>query len=238
MKAVVLTLSGFALALSGPVALAQDGGARQTAKLKFTTKRPDAPSGLRLRIDYVNPNDPAAKPLAVRTVTETLARGAAWDTSVPETCTASDPELMLLGAAACPLGSRVGEALITFDTGLPDPGRSIVSPTGFFNNTGEFIFLSRALATDTPRVVTRSPREGRRTVTQVPFLPGSPPDGAAVDTVRGDELVITRRVDGKRHSYITTPPRCPKRGFWVNRIAFTYDDGVSQTVRTRNRCRR
>ncbi len=40
---------------------------------------------------------------------------------------------------------------------------------------------------------------------------------------------------GKR--YITTPSDCPADGRWMNTIRFTYADGVSQKVKTPNRCR-
>jgi hypothetical protein len=229
--------AGAATLVAVPGAAAQDSGSRQTAKLKFTSKHPGAPTGLTFKVDYVNPADPAAKPPAVAQVVEKLARGARFDTTVPEACTASDPELMLLGPSACPPGSQVAEGVITLDTGLPQPGRFITSPAEFFNNFGEFIFLNQVLATESPRVVSRARVRRRSYVSNAPFLPGTPPDGAAVDTVKVDGFAVTRDFDGHVRSYVTTPPRCPERGYWLNRATFTYFDGVSQTVRTRSRCR-
>jgi hypothetical protein len=239
MRKTIMALVGAlaTAAILAPAALAGEEGQRQTGKLKFTTKQPGAPSGLILEVDYVNPDDPDAKPPAVRRVVEVLARGARFDTAAPGRCTASDPELMLLGGAACPGESRVGDGRITLDTGFPQPGRFIASPVDFFNNTDEFIFLNRALATETPRVVTRARVTRRRTISEAPLLPGTPPDGAAVDTVFVKLFAVTSEVGGEARSYITTPPRCPPRRFWVNRVRFAYDDGVTQRIRSRSRCR-
>ena len=107
----------------------------------------------------------------------------------------------------------------------------------FFNNANELIFLNQPGPLDSPRVVVRAALGERRAVSEAPFLPGTPPDGAAIDTVSARFQAVTRTIGGERHSYVTTPPRCPKRGYWVNRAAFTYFDGVSQTVRSRSRCK-
>jgi hypothetical protein len=233
--AVLATLG--ALVALPAAAAAQDTGSRQAAKVKFTTKKPGAPSGLVFKVDYVNPSDPAAKPPAVRRVVERLARGARFDTSAPEPCAATDPELMLLGTAACPAGSAVGTGHLTLDTGVPGPGRLVEVGIDFFNNAGELIFLNQPGPLDSPRVVVRSVVNERQVISEAPFLPGTPPDGAAIDTVSARFQAVTRNIGGERHSYVTTPPRCPERGYWVNRATFTYFDGVSQTVRSRSRCR-
>ncbi|MGH2954054.1 MAG: hypothetical protein ACRDK9_08550 [Solirubrobacterales bacterium] len=235
---IALIATALVAATLSPTAAGQDEGSRQTAKLKFTRKAPGKPSGLIFKVDYVNPDDPAAKPPAVSQVVETLAPGARFDTSAPELCAASDPELMLLGTAACPPGSRVADGVITLDTGFPQPGRFITSPADFLNNTDEQIFLNHALATETPRVVTRARVTERERIVAAPFLPGTPPDGAATDTVLVRDFVSKREVGGELGSYITTPPNCPKRGYWMNESRFTYFDGVTQTVETRSPCRR
>src|SRR5204862_7227389 len=123
------------------LALGAGQGSRQTAKLKFTRHAAGKPTALRGHIDYVNPDDPSAKPPAVREVDITLARGARYDTSVPDLCTASDAELMLLGAAACPDRSVVGHALVTVDTGVPGPARIVTADVDFLNNTGQMIYV-------------------------------------------------------------------------------------------------
>lgn len=87
-------------------------GSRQTASIDFTSKRPAASSGLAIDIDYVNPDDPEAKPPAVREIFIRLAKGARVDTSVPPLCEAGDQELIAQGESACAAESKVGEGFL------------------------------------------------------------------------------------------------------------------------------
>ena len=226
-----ILVAAVALTATAP-APAQDA-TRQTATLELTKKRPGVPSGLELSIDYVNTADPSAKPPAVREVVERIARGARIDTAAPGLCTASDLELMAVGAAACPADSVVGSGLIVIDTGLPEPGRFLTSDVTFLNNTGELIFLTSTRPVGA-RLVVRASQDERQAVSEAPFLPGSPPDGAAIDTVSAS----FPRLVTDRGSYVTTPPRCPRKRVWRNRVRFTYADGVTQSVTTKQRCRR
>lgn len=222
------------LALGAAVVSAADPGAsRQSAKLIFGKKMPGVGTGLFLDIDYVNPDDPDAKPPAVRRVVETLAPGARVDTSVPDVCSASDPELMALGEAACPPGSKVGEGIVTVDSGLPSPARFFTVDVDFFNNTDQLIYLNTIRGTGA-RVVVRAQVSSNQIVTDLMMLPGTPPDGAAIDTVHVRFPRLVR--DGR--AYVTTPPTCPPRRRWANKVTFTYADGVEQTVNSRSPCRR
>lgn len=228
MAAVVLAALAGALL---PTAAAAQSGSRQTAELSFQETEPGVPTAAALKIDYVNPDDPSAKPPAVRRVVEQFAEGTRIDTSVPELCGATDPQLMLQGAEACPAGSRVGTGTVTVDTGLPEPGRFIVADAVFLNNTDELILVSTDRATGA-NVVTRAAVEGDRIVTELAALPGTPPDGGAIDVVdfRMDEVV-----DAKGRGYVTTPPSCPAGG-WLNSISFTYADGVTQSTSNGSGC--
>ena len=225
-------------ALAG-IAVAQDS-VRQTSSYMLTQERPNRPTGERFAFDYVNPDDSQAKPPAVAEVVTVLPRGARYDTSVPGSCTASDAELTAQGAAACPLDSAIGGGVITVDTGVPGPGRIVTADTEFFNNAedpdGEFIYLNTVRGTGA-RTVVRADVTRRRTITTSPMLPGTPPDGGAIDTVDVDVAKVVRTVDGRRRGYITTPRRC-RRGRWIAAVRFTYGDGVTQRAGTRNPCRR
>ena len=220
-----------ALVPTSVAAAGQPPDSRQSARAKFTTALPHHATGLRLKIDYVNPEDESAKPPAVRRVETILARGSRIDTSVPELCEASDAQLMAQGESACPDGSQVGDGVLTIDSGFPGPGRFVTADVLFLNNTDELIFLSTVRGTGA-RVVTRASVGQRSTTSEAPMLPGTPPDGGAIDTVR----VRLRSIEKAGDAYITTPKNCPEGGRWVNRIRFTYADDVSQAVRSRNGC--
>ncbi len=210
-------------------------GDRQDAPYEFTTTKAGAPSGQNLTIDYKNPDDPDGKPPAVRRVVTSLAPGARIDTKALTQCEASDAELMAVGAAACPAKSKLTDGEIIADSGVPGPMRFIASDVTFFNNDHELIYLV-ALRDGGARLVVRGTIRRRSVVTESPFLPGTPPDGTAIDTVEANDPKIVNIVDGERRSYVTTPPRCPADGSWTNRVKFTYDDGETQTEPTQVEC--
>jgi hypothetical protein len=226
------------LALAAPLALA-GGGSRQSADFELTSKQPSASTGEHFVVDYVNPDDPAAKPPAVQKVVTVLPRRARYDTRVPGSCTASDAELMLSGADACPASSAVGGGVVTVDTGLPGPARFVTADVEFLNNAtdpdGEFIYLNTVRGSGA-RTVIRADLERRHRITVAGMLPGTPPDGGAIDTVDVTVDKVRGVVDGKRRNYITAPRRCPDRGFWLTRVRFSYGDGVTQVVRDRSPC--
>lgn len=234
-RMLVLLLFAFGLSMSLVPAASAQTGSRQSAVMTFDERRPGVPTGLELRIDYVNPADPSAKPPAVRTVIEEVAEGARIDTSVPERCRASDPELILMGAAVCPVGSRVGTGTITIDTGFPEPGRFVDADVVFLNNTGELIFVSTVRGTGA-RVISRSAIEGRRIINSAPPLPGTPPDGGAIDVAHARLEAISRNVGGVLRGYVTTPQLCPSGGSWTNAFSFTYADGITQTAQNPSPC--
>jgi hypothetical protein len=213
-----------------PAAAAAD--VRQTASLRFTTPVSGAASGTVLDIDYRDPSD-GGKPPVVRRVVTKLAKGARYDTSVPDACEASDAELMLQGSDACPEASQVGTGSLTLDTGFSGAARYADADVAFYNRADELIFVNTIR--DTPaRTILRAPIKNRTTTSDVPTLPGTPPDGAAIKRVHFVDDVVVR--DGR--SYITTPSRCPKSRVWTNRVTLTYADGVTQAVKATSPCKR
>jgi hypothetical protein len=227
-----------ALALSPGSALAD--APRQSASLTFTTTTPGAPTGSVLSIDWTNPNDPNAKPYAVKTLIVQFAAGSALDTTVPEQCKASDAQLEALGAAACPPGSEVARGTIVTDSGGdagPFPRFINVAATNF-NNQGELIGVGDAtnapLVPGVTRTVTHSKLTGNSFSTDFPaFQTGSPPDGYnALKSLRISASAIER--DGR--AYGRTPPTCPAGGSWTNKLTFIYQDGVTQTVLPTSPC--
>jgi len=211
--------------------------AYQDAVVLFDERQPNHSSGTTVDIDYRNPLDPAAKPPAVRRVVLVAARGARWDTSVPARCRASDTELVARGEAACPAASRVGRGTLTVDSGLAGALRLIKARVTFFNNTGQLIYLTTVEGLGI-RTVIRASVRGRRIVTDVPMLPGSPPDGGAVDAVHTRDPRVTVRRGRRQRAYFTTPARCPRTRHWTNSITFTYADGTTQRTTSRTPCRR
>jgi hypothetical protein len=219
-----------------PPALGQTAP-RQTATLVFDQQRPAQSTGVSLAIDYVNPDDPAAKPPAVQKVVMELAPGTAIDDSVPALCQATDQELVAKGPEACPAESKVGGGEIDIDTGIAGPARILRNNVTTLNNRAQLILLLESQTSPPRRLVVRAAVQGATITSEVPPTPGGPPDGfSAVKRVR---LRLEPRVTGDQANlkhYVTTPTACPTRGAWSNKLTFTYRDGLSDTVVSSSPC--
>ena len=229
-----ITATVLAVAALATQASAISEPARQSYSDVFTTTAPNAATGRNYTIEWFNPEEPDGKPHAFSHLRVELAEGARFDTTAIPQCKASDAELMAGGEAACPAESRVASDTTLVDSGAQGPARYYNFDFAFFNNEDELILLSTVRETGT-RVVLRG-EIGTNTIdVEVPVpLPGTPPDGGAAKLQKGEWLPLS---SGGRN-YITTPPTCPKSGFWVNRVTYTYRDGVTQTAESKSRCER
>jgi hypothetical protein len=215
---------------------AQSETPRQTYSERFTTDEPGAVTGRAYAIDWVNPNDPDSKPTSFSHLHVELAEGARFDTSAIPQCRASDAELIAAGASACPRDSLVANDDTLLDTGFPEPGRYLTSDLVFFNNRDELVILA-TIRENGARAVLRAQVRENTIDLDVPTLPGTPPDGAAAKRQRGTFYARSTRRDGRQRNYLTTPPTCPSSGYWVNKVTYTYRDGVKQTAQSRSPCR-
>jgi len=222
-----LTVGAVYLLSAAPAAA---GGDRQVATAEFSRMAPGVSTGLEIEIDYMNPGDAEGKPPAVREIVLKLARPSRIDTGALPACEADNATLQASGAAACP-DSQLGGGEVVLDTGFPEPLRFLTNDLTLLNATGEVIFLFQE-QTSGARLASRAIIDGDTITSTAPLLPGTPPDGAAVDTV--SETFEHAATTG----YLITPGRCPGRGYWRNRLRFTYDDGTVQRVLTPSPCRR
>jgi hypothetical protein len=216
-----------ALAFAGVAGAAE--GPRQTYTEVFTTDVPGASTGRTYAIDYLNPQSPGAKPHAFSHLRIELAEGARFNTDAVPHCNATDAQIVAQGPSACPPESRVGSDETVVDTGVEGPNRYFTTDFSFFNDDRELILVADTREYGA-RIVIRA-QIGERTLDiENPPIPGTPPDGGAAKSQRGRFEV--------RPGYITTPPTCPPSGYWVNRLFWTYRDGVEQTAESRSPCRR
>ena len=203
----------------------------------FSSRVPGTGSARHASTDIVNPDDPSAKPPAVRRIFVELAPGSRMDTTAVTQCKASDPQLVAQGTAACPAASLLGQGEVDVDTGFPDPNRYLHNDFFFINAPDQLILLARNRSTGA-NVPVRGKVEGNTLDVSLPPLPGTPPDGGA-DTFEiinmGDASSVR---DGRRVHYLTTPPSCPPTGVWTNRVTDTFADGVTQSFTTTTPCER
>jgi hypothetical protein len=216
--------------------------ARFTYEAAFTAKRPAKAAGFSQAIDYVNPEDPGAKPPAIVRVHVVLPKGSRIDPSVPGVCTATDLELIVDGRDACPPESRVGEGTLSADTGAPGESgmfpRTIETEVSFFNGERDLVFLAESTNTPAPLRIPAHFEVGERSFTStVPPLPGAPPPDPflAIDKVTNSLHYVAAEAGA---GYITTPSRCGRKRRWRFTAEVTYRDGVVQKQTAAMRCRR
>jgi hypothetical protein len=229
---------GVALLAVVSVAAAPGGGTpvpRQTGKgVTFSTTRAGTVTGVDFQVHWQNPDQPkTGKPHSVSKVVLHYAPGTVIDTSVPERCTASDPEITAQGADACPPGSKLGGGTLETDNGSSDQTRYVHNTVQVFSNQNDLIFL---LETTNPptRLVAHTTISGSTTTTNVPPTPGFPPPDPS-NALKDETLHFPPYVrNGK--PYTKTPPTCPSVGYWTNTLVMTYQDGVTEKLASRSPC--
>ena len=241
MRVVVLTqlLVGAVFALAGPAAAEPVSGPHQTIDNQFTTTQPNAPTGSTYVGRYHAAGDPEGDPPYMRAMTFYPPPGTRYDTSVPERCTASDLELQARGTAACPAGSHIGSGTVESKFMGMD-GSEATLRVDVFNNTGEMIMLvsSPGLTSVARGKFQPDGSIEYRSPTCFPATAGCPVDNALQLGSNVSMPPYVRTVDGVTKSYLTTPPTCPKSGYWESPIGFWWADGTSEIVVTSQACTR
>jgi hypothetical protein len=211
-------------------------GPHETVDMATTTSQPHASAGLRYAARYHAANDPSGDPPALRHLLIELPAGTRIDTSVPGRCSASDLEIMLVGESACPPSARVGSGQVTVE----QVGTGVSTyDTVLYNADHDVLELVESGG----RVVgiAHTYQHGTTLDGPVPtcITGGNPPDGCPFDELRllANQLQIQPLSVGGRN-YGTTPPTCPRSGFWTIRVTLSYADGSVDTVTPETPCSR
>jgi hypothetical protein len=198
----------------------------------FSETRPGMPSDADLHILYKDPehpDDPDGKSPALTKVTIAAPRGTVFDGSAVPTCEASNPELMLIGKAACPPQSNVGGGFgsVVFEVGPPEPQTADVTLFNYGDGIVELLeFVQGGI-----KAVDRAEFEGKSTMVLHPaVVPGI--------TEREFSFTYHGMPAGAVKPFITTPPRCPARGVWISQLTYTVTTGATYSVRSAQPCRK
>jgi len=210
------------------------GPARIVYHDSFTTTRRGRSTGRVYSVVLSDPDDPNGKPPAVSHIHTELPPGARYDTGAVPACTASDAELMLVGASACPARSRVGKNDYVVDTGAPGSNRYSHADMTYLNEHGGIIILARERATGA-RLVVHAKVHGRNADIDVPMLPGTPPDGGVA---KSEHAAVFESTGPGGRGFVTTPSSCPASGVWRFRFVYTFRDGRKQAVTSDQKCTR
>lgn len=201
---------------------------------RLTTTKPNTAAGGSYDARYHAANDPDGDPPYMDRMIF-YERAGIRDTSVPAQCSASDAELALRGPAACPPGSKIGHGNST----TKFMGEPSAVDLEMFNNANEQIILARS-----PLVTTiargKIHEDGSIEFASPTCYPAVPGVTCPVDTVLQVQTHMDIPVyrDAAGRSYLTTPPTCPRSGYWQTPIHFWWADGTEDHVVTEQPCQR
>ena len=230
-------LLGGAAVLSGAGSAAA-AGQRQSGVNTFTTNKPGVATGARFHVNFMNPENPAQKPHTLNRIVVRYPAGTTYDFGAVPQCHATDAQLQVQGAAACPAASKVGAGVAVSDTGStgPFPPRYTESTISQFNGDHELIGVGENKDIPAIKTVTRTKFSGTKASTNFPTFPGLPPPDQYTPLKSLNVDFGKRVVNGR--ATIRTPRTCPVAGYWRIVTDFTYVDGVTQRLVTRSPCKR
>jgi hypothetical protein len=238
LVAVVLMSVLASLAAAAPALAEPASGPRQEIDQTFTTTAPNTPTGVGWDATYHAAGDPSSPPPYMERMTFYPPEGFRFDTSVPESCTATDAELAVRGPAACPAGSLVGqgetEGLFMAPITKAFVFHEFWHRIYLMNNAGEQIVLVEAEGFEVMRG--KFQPDGSLEFNPTTCFP-RPPTGCADDYII--QLRTTSFVPAytnAKGSYATTPPTCPESGYWDTTVRFWWKDGNEDAVVTRQPC--
>jgi hypothetical protein len=232
----------FALCASG--AMAEPGsGPRETVDQTFTTESPGTPTGLGFTGTYHAAGNESGNPPYMRRMVFYPPEGMRYDTSVPESCTATDLQLSLQGPDACPEGSLIGtgraKGIFFQPIGHAFEFDRFDHVLYIANNANEQIMLVEAEGYS----VTRGKIHPDGSIEfNAPTCFPTPPTGQCFDdyVLQTSSATVmpeyTKTTGGGVGSYATTPPECPATGRWETRVHFWWADGAEDDVVTTQPC--
>ena len=241
MRRVIGLAAVLACALAPASASARPGSfPHGTVDQTFTTKKPHTATGASFTGVYHAANDPKGNPPYMRKMVFYPPRGWRYDTSVPDRCTAGDVEIELNGPGACPAGSRLGggttEGIFYEPLGNAFELSRYNNAFDIFNNAGEQVMVIQSGGLGYTVVRGRIGPDQSVTYESPTCFPAPP---AGQHCTRDYILQLkSHSVMPRLRNYATTPPTCPKRGYWRSRIKFWWADGSIDTASTDQRCRR
>jgi hypothetical protein len=219
-------------------------GPRETVDQSFTTTRANTASGVNYSGVYHAAGDPQGNPPYLRRMIFYPPRGTRYDTSVPDRCSATDAQLVVQGPDACPAGSRLGGGTAEGIFYYPVTHNPVLDhyqhTLDVLNNANEQILLVKSEGYTVTRGQIHS--DGSIEFNPPTCFPSPPAGGCKDDYIlqlKSSTSVprYTKTIGDHVRSYVTTPPRCPARGYWQATIRFWWSDGSDDSVATNQPCR-
>lgn len=228
----VLALAVTAVAVASPQF-------KQTATLKYSTKKAQKPAGVSAEL---HATDPGAVPAGNQPGVSTLKisfKGAKANTKVGKLCKLSKSE-----ADRCPANTKVGSGtasanLVGTDpaTGQPKVTVGLGQNVSAYQTSGGFYFVVKGTTLPTTAILKAGlSKKGVLSVNVERDLPAIPGGSKIVLT---DFKVNIKKVTtgkGKKQKALITTPKCPKSKKFSVVADFKYTDGTSKKVTSTQKC--
>jgi hypothetical protein len=199
-----------------------------TFELSYLPSKPAASGGIETFMTWSDPGESGGKPKRITRIQFHFHPGTKIDTRALKQCRASDTDVRIQGARACPKASRLGFATSRVTTGVTPPDQTQIT---FFNAPRQIIVLVRVEGRTL--AVYRDDIKGRVVTVNLDL-----PSGLSLLELRATIKPHVKGRGKKRRVYFRTPSVCPPSGEWTTTVIFTYIDGSSQQLADGSPCRR
>jgi hypothetical protein len=199
-----------------------------TFELTYLPTKPATSGGIHTFMTWSDPGEPNGKPKRLTQIRFHFHPGTKIDTRALRQCRASDMDVRIQGARACPKESRLGFATSKVITKSTPADRTSIR---FFNAPRQIIVLVRV--EDRTLAVYRDDIRGRVVTVNLDL-----PSGLSLLELDATIKAHSRGRGRNRRVYFRTPPACPPSGEWTTAVVFTYVDGSTERLVDGSPCRR
>jgi hypothetical protein len=226
---------GSMAAAAAVVAVFAPGAGAAGLQFRFAFDDASSDTATTGHVAVVFPTDEQGRPRQLTGLDFEFPTGTAVDRSVAPVCTASDDQIDMMGADACPAETQVGWGAAKAHTGFGPPVDPFPSDAHTFNTPTGTVNVFTPQGLRTPAVWrTRQRYDGLwvRDVFPPPPAGFPPPDGKSLPLEA--QFTLDRRSQGR--SWLTTPSTCPASGAWTSHVVLTYVGGSGDTASATTPC--
>jgi hypothetical protein len=198
-----------------------------TFELAYLPSKPASSGGIETLMTWSDPGEPGGKPKRITRIQFHFNPGTKIDTRALRQCKASNTDVRIQGARACPKASRLGFATSKVTTGVTPPDQTQIT---FLNAPRQIIVLVRVEGRTL--AVYRDDIKGRVVTVNLGL-----PSGLSLLELHATIKPHVKGRGKKRRVYFRTPPVCPPSGEWTTTVVFTYIDGSREELADGSPCR-
>jgi hypothetical protein len=194
-------------------------------QMGYLSAEPGASTGLSTVMTWSDPGAPGGAPKAIKKIDLRFEPGTRFDTNALPQCHASDIEVLLLGASACPPASVLGGGSTI---GIFSIGLQFDTVVTLFNAPDQIIVF--VTVGGLPATEFRDDVKSDEIVVN----PALPP----TVSLKRLALQVNPHTSATGTAYMRAPPTCPPSGRWTIAATFTYDDASSDAHTSGSACDR